>query len=217
MKISNFAQNYSIPQNSPSFQRKLRDDEKPQYERTMNDAFEYLGINNRALIVHGSSFPSMRDNDKHEVTSEYYLAKMKGTNPYIGSPYLAKEFTDFVKMNGFNSIQLGPNGKLNKRDNSPYHASVFAKNELFINFEHLKKDGYANILSDKDFADIEIMKKNNHENYDMTDFDEAKAVSKMLTKRAYANFRTKLNDGDIKAQKLNKEFEKFKKENDYWL
>ena len=128
MKICVSPQNIYINQTSPSFGRKLREDEKPHFEKTMNDAFEYLGINNRALIVHGSSFPSQVITDKTKTTPQYYTANVKGNNPFIGTPYLSKDFTDFVKMNGFNSIQLGPNGKLNKRDNSPYHASVFAKN-----------------------------------------------------------------------------------------
>ena len=217
MKISAPLQNMYISQSSPSFGRKLREDEKPHFEKTMNDAFDYLGIKNRALIVHGSSFPSQIITDKTKETPSYYTAKVSGDNPFIGTPYLAKDFTDFVKMNGFNSIQLGPNGKLNKRDNSPYHASVFAKNEMFLNFEKLKDDKYANILSQKDFDDIEILKPVTKDNYEMADFDEAKAISKMITKRAYKNFNTKLEAGDKKALALNEEFDKFKKENDYWL
>ena len=215
MKVS-FLQNQNY-QSAPTFQRRLRDDEKPEFEKTMNEAFDYLGVNNRALIVHGSSFPSDKALHQQNISPQYYLAKMNGKNPYIGSPYLAKDFTDFVKMNGFNAIQLGPNGKLNKRDSSPYHASVFAKNELFLNFEYLKKDAYANILSDKDFKDIDIMKKRNRGNYDMADFDEAKAISKMLTKRAYNNFKTQVLAGNPKALALNDEFAHFKNQNDYWL
>ena len=216
MKINNFVQNCVTTQNSPNFGRRLRDDEKPQFEKTMNDAFKYLGIENRALIVHGSSFPSEIDKQT-PVSPEYYSTQITTRNPYIGTPYLAKDFTDFVKMNGFNVIQLGPNGKLNKRDNSPYHASVFAKNELFIDFNSLKTDKYAKILSDKDLEDVEIIKKDTYSNYDMADFDEAKAVSKIVTKRAYKNFKTKLEQNDRNAVELNKEFENFKKENDYWL
>ena len=216
MKINTYTNNIPQNQSSPIFGRKLRNDEKPHYEKTMNDAFDYLGINNRALIVHGSSFPSNID-DKTPISSEYYSTKLTSKNPYIGSPYLAKEFTDFVKMNGFNVIQLGPNGKLNKRDKSPYHASVFAKNELFLDFDALKTDKYANILSDKDCEDIDIIKHNTYENYDMADFDEAKSISKIVTKRAYSNFKRKLDSGDKKAEALNKEFNSFKEKNDYWL
>lgn len=213
----NFSSNPTLKNPAISFQRKLREDEKPQFERTMNEAFDYLGVENRALIVHGSSFPSQVPNKKIKKTSDYYTAKLQGNNPFIGTPYLSQKFLDFVKLNGFNSVQLGPNGKLNKRDNSPYHASVFAKNELFLNFDSLKNDDYANILSDKDFNDIEILKPVNKENYEYADFDEAKAISKVVTNRAYKNFVNKLSEGDLKAEALNEEFNQFKEENDYWL
>ncbi|MCD8377254.1 MAG: 4-alpha-glucanotransferase [Candidatus Gastranaerophilales bacterium] len=209
--------NAPLYQISPSFQRKLRDDEKPEFEKTMNEAFDYLGIQNRALIIHGSSFPNKKDSIVKNCSSDYSLTKLNGKNPYIGTPFHAKEFTDFAKMNGFNAIQLGPNGKLNKRDNSPYHASIFAKNELFLDYDRLKSDEYANILSDKDYNDVKIIKPAKHENYEMTDFDEAQEISKVVTHKAYTNFKTKLSDGDKKAQELNSEFIEFKQNNDYWL
>lgn len=216
MKILSFIQNNNIA-SAPSFQRKLTEEEKPEFSKTMDDAFNYLGINNRALIIHGSSFPSKPDSNNRIISNDYYLTKMNGTNPFIGSPYMAKDFTDFVRQNGFNSIQLGPNGKLNKRDKSPYHASVFAKNELFLNYEQLTKDNYANILTNDDFKEIDILRQSNLKNYSMADFDEAQAISKMLTKRAYRNFKTKLLAQNPKAIELNKEFCDFKQKNDYWL
>lgn len=217
MNIINQSQLSKYNYNKVSFGRKLRNDEKPEYEKTINDAYDYLGIMNRALIIHGSSFPAEKISDKNKISSEYYSAALSGKNPYIGTPYLDKNFNSFVITNGFNFIQLGPNGKLNKRDRSPYHASIFAKNEFFLNYNALKSEKYANILSDDDLKDIVIIKKNEKINYDMADFDEAKAISKMVTKRAYKNFKTKLEDGDKKAKMLNQEFEKFKTENDYWL
>jgi len=204
-------------QHNPSFQRRLREEEKADYGKTMNEAFDYLGIQNRALIIHGSSFPSKPNSNIEGYSTGYTMSILKGKNPYIGSPYHAKEFTDFAKMNGFNAIQLGPNGKLNKRDNSPYHASIFAKNELFLDYDRLKTDKYANILSNKDFHDVKIIKHPNNNNYEMSNFDEAQAISKVMTRRAYKNFKTKLADGDLKAKELNAEYRDFKKRNNYWL
>lgn len=215
--LGNSLNTFQSQPESISFQRRLRDDEKPEFSKTMNEAFDYLGIKNRALIIHGSSFPGNIDTDKKQISPNYYITTLNGKNPYIGSPYHSKDFTDFVKMNGFNAIQLGPNGKLNKRDNSPYHSSIFAKNELFLNYERCKSHEYAEILSDKDFEDVKIIKAQNTDNYDMTDFSEAQSVSKMITHKAYLNFKTKLADGDKKAIKLNNEFNQFKKDNDYWL
>ena len=209
--------NHSISNKNVSFQRRLRNDEKPEFEKTMNDAFDYLEIKNRALIIHGSSFPSDIDSNAKSISNDYTISKLNKKNPFIGSPFMADDFTDFVKMNGFNSIQLGPNGKLNKRDNSPYHASVFAQNELFLDYNALKTDKYANILSDKDLNEIKIFKSKINNNYEMADFTEAQSISKMVTKRAFKNFKKKLAQGDPKAEKLNQEFIDFKKENNYWL
>ena len=220
MKINNITQNpISNNKNNKqlSFQRKLREDEKADYGKTINEAFDYLGVENRALIIHGSSFPSKKNTNLQGYSSGYALTVLNGKNPYIGTPYHAKDFTNFVKMNGFNSIQLGPNGKLNKRDNSPYHASIFAKNELFLDYDRLKSDEYANILTNKDFHDIKIIKPQKHKNYEMSNFDEAQAISKMVTHKAYTNFKDKLASGDKKAEALNNEYSEFKEKNDYWL
>lgn len=216
MKISDYSQN-NLKYSTPSFKRRLREDEKPEFEKTMHEAFDYLGIKNRALIVHGSSFPSNIDKNIKPITQKYYTTTLNGKNPFIGSPFMAKEFTDFVKMNGFNAIQLGPNGKLNKRDNSPYHASVFAQNELFLDYDKLKTDTYANILSDEDLDSIKIFKSKTDTNYEMAEFEEAQSISKIVIRKAYKNFRRKLTNGDIKAEKLNDEFKEYKKENNYWL
>ena len=220
MKINNITQNpISNNKNNKqlSFQRKLREDEKADYGKTMNEAFDYLGVENRALIIHGSSFPSKKNTNLQGYSSGYTLTILNGKNPYIGTPYHSKDFTNFVKMNGFNSIQLGPNGKLNKRDNSPYHASIFAKNELFLDYDRLKSDEYANILTNKDFHDIKIIKPQNDKNYEMSNFDEAQAISKIVTHKAYTNFKDKLALGDKKAEALNNEYSAFKEKNDYWL
>ena len=217
MNTINISPKTNIYSKSPSFGRRLREDEKPQFEKTMHDAFDYLGIKNRALIVHGSCFPSKIDNNARKITEDYTISTLNGKNPFIGSPYMAKDFTDFVKLNGFNAIQLGPNGKLNKRDNSPYHASVFAKNELFLDYDRLKTDEYANILSDNDLNSVKIFKSVNNKNYEMADFNEAQSISKVITRTAYRNFRRSLANGSLKAKKLDDEFIQYKIENNYWL
>ena len=91
--------------------------EEQEYRQTIQEALNYLGIQNQALIIHGTSFPAQQ--------GEY--------NVQTGTPYGADELVEFAKLHGFNAIQLGPNGKLNKGDTSPYTSSVFEKNPLFIN------------------------------------------------------------------------------------
>lgn len=204
-------QNNAIAQR-PAFKRKLREDEKPQYEADMNDAFKYLGIKNRALIIHGSVYP-----DSPEGTKNLHTQSPIIRNHYIGTPYRQREFNKIAKMHGFNCIQLGPNGELCQGDNSPYRASIYAKNPLFLDYGELTTDTYANILSAKDINEINTKTKKQNKDYDMSDFDEAKEITKILTTKAYNNFQSKLKNKDVKAQKLNNEFDNFKQQNNDWI
>lgn len=185
-----------------AFGRNLREDEKRPYSETINKAMDYLGIQNRALIIHAPSFPAKLSSNEDQKT---------------GTPYGQNEFLDFIKMHGFNSIQLGPNGKLNRKDTSPYTSSVFAKSPLLIDYSQLKSDEFASILSDEEInrkvSKIEIPE----ENYTYSDFDEANKISNALLNKAWINFKDKLSNGNDKAQKLNNEYEKFQQENAFWL
>ena len=207
--------NFSHPITQPTFQRRLREDEKPQFSKTMNEAFDYLGINTRALIIHGSSFPD--EPSQSGQIGDYTVDTIKSKNRYIGSPYFNREFLEFAKMNGFNAIQLGPNGKLNKANNSPYKSSIYAKNELFVDYSRLKTKEYANILSDKDTESVSYISLKREGNYDMADFDGAKEVASTILKKAYNNFQTKLENDDPDAIRLNNEFESYKEKNNDWL
>ncbi len=188
--------------NSVSFGRKLKEEEKPEYSKAIHDALDYLEVKNLSMIVHGSSFPS----DKRDTS--------------IGSPYSkgADKFVDFLKLNGFNAIQLGPGGTIGKKDNSPYISKVFAKNELFIDMEQLKSKKYANILSDKTYNELTTQNKGSKDkNYNYTNFDKAFGNYEKAMNEAYGNFTAKVNAKDKDALKLNKEFEAFKKENKNWV
>jgi len=215
MELGNFNYQSRVGKPQLKFGRKLKEEEKPDYEKTINQSFDYLGIQNRALILHGSSFPDSINRNFSKGNSKRNIVTPR--NPYVGSPYFSTKFNDFMKMNGFNAIQLGPNGKLNKGDNSPYAASVYAKNENFLVYDKLKEDDYANIIKDEDLKGLEPIIQKTNNNYDKSDFDEAREVAGIVTGRAYKNFETKINSGDEKAQALNKEFVAFKKENKSWL
>lgn len=207
INISNYKNN--IPQ-SLNFKRKLREDEKPQMEADMEKAFKYLGIKNRALIIHGSVYPESKTGAKN-----YYTNAPIIRNHNIGSPYNQREFHKTMKMHGFNCVQQGPNGELCKGDNSPYRASIYAKNPLFIDYGALTTDKYANILSKDEINKINIKPTPSNKDYEMSDFNEAKEVTKILMHKSYSNFQTKLAKGDLKAQKLNSEYETFKQQNDW--
>lgn len=188
--------------NAPVFQRRLRENEKQEYRQdTLQKAFDYLGIKEMALIMHGSSFP---------VESQDFG---------VGSPY-SKNAQDVIKLemlHGFNNNQLGPNGKLSKADVSPYKSTVFARNELFIDLKALKNDDYANILSDKSTNNLlsllEIKYKNDGKNYAYSKFYDAFENYDVALNTAYDNFQKKLYDKDEKALKLNSEFNEFKQNN----
>lgn len=185
-----------------NFGRKLKEEEKPEYSKTIHDALDYLGVKNLSMIVHGSSFPS----DNRDTA--------------IGSPYSkgADKFVDFIKMNGFNSVQLGPGGSIGKKDNSPYISKVFAKNELFIDLEPLKTKKYANILSEKTYNSLTTKNKETKDkNYNYTDFNKAFNNYDVALKEAYENFKTKVEAKDQDALKLNKEYQTFKEENKNWV
>ena len=184
-----------------TFERKLREDEKKPYSESLNRALDYLGIQNRALIIHGPSFPAKAD---------------EGKDQKIGTPYGQEKFIEFAKLHGFNSIQLGPNGKLNRGDTSPYTSSIFAKNPLFIDLVQLKSDEYASILTDEDLAQLPNIDVPN-ENYTHSDFNQANEISNVFLAKAWSNFQTKLNNGDNNAIRLNDEYQKFQEENSYWL
>ncbi len=188
--------------NAPVFQRRLRENEKQEYRQdTLQKAFDYLGIKEMALIMHGASFP---------VESQDFG---------VGSPY-SKNAQDVIKLemlHGFNNNQLGPNGKLSKADVSPYKSTVFARNELFIDLKALKNDEYANILGDKSTNNLlsllEIKYKNDGKNYAYSKFYDAFENYDIALNTAYDNFQKKLYDKDEKALKLNSEFNEFKQNN----
>src|SRR5574344_1815795 len=150
-----------------SFGRAPKKEEQPLLERDINEAKKFLGIENQAMILHGSCFP-VSDKDL-----------------FIGSPIneKAKEVNKFFKMFGFDSIQLGPSGLLPDGDNSPYSASSTSENYLFSDMNKLSSKDYGEILSDKDITSVidqDYIKKS-----DMTDFDRARKSYDTLFEKAY--------------------------------
>ncbi|MBQ4646437.1 MAG: 4-alpha-glucanotransferase [Candidatus Gastranaerophilales bacterium] len=175
--------------------------EEKEYTHAIQDALDYLGVQNRALIIQGTSFPARQ--------GEYDIE--------TGTPFNADELVEFAKLHGFNAIQLGPNGKLNKGDTSPYTSSVFEKNPLFIDFNKLMTPNYASILSEKDLASVAKKTKANSKNYDRTDFKDAQKNTDKLIDIAYANFRSKVQQGDRSAIALAQEFDNFENRNSIWI
>lgn len=180
------------------FGRKLRKDEEQDYrENALQPAFDYLGTEEVAMIVHGTSYPE------------------KAQDLGVGSPYgkAAAKFIPFEILHGFNSNQLGPIGLIRDAQHiSPYKSTVSTRNYLFTDLNDLTTDKYANVLSQSDIDSMIDYTDDNGKDYAYSDFPEAFSNYKYLMKIANKNFKQKLANNDPMAQKLNEEFIQFKKE-----
>lgn len=178
--------------NTINFQRRPTREEEPDLKSAIDKAYDIMGTEERTVITHGSCFPAL------------------GRDTYIGSPYgkSAKEYTKFLNLYGFNGMQLGPGGELEKGKISPYNSSAFAKNRLFIDLEELTTEKYGNILSKETFKKVTKL-PDCKKNYDMTDFAEAEHTYNIALKESFKNFRANLAKGQPQAIALNKEYETF--------
>lgn len=174
--------------------------EAQDYADTIKEAKDFLGIKKLSLILHQSNFP------------------VKYQDTFIGSHLNNKaiEVNKFLKMHGFDSIQLGPPG-LTKL--SPYTSSVNSKNYLYTDFNKLETNEYAAILSPQDLEKVSSKLDpfgHYEKDSDETDFSKAFIVADTLYKKAYSSFLRKTKAQNPQALKLQKEFEIFKKSN-AWL
>lgn len=180
--------------NRLSFERRLRKDEESDYQKTMEAGFKAAGSEQRIAITHGSVFPAV------------------GRDSFIGSPYGegAKAYIKFLKLNGFNGNQLGPNGALYDNEISPYNASALNENPLFIDLAPLTSPAYGKILSEETYKKITETIKPTDKNYTFSDQIEAKLAYYLGLSESYKNFKINLSKGQPQAIKLNSEFEDFK-------
>lgn len=194
-----------------SFQRKLRDNEKADYQQTMEDGFQAAGVKQRIAITHGSVFPAV------------------GRDTFIGSPYseAAKEYIDFLKLNGFNGNQLGPNGALSAKDDeqsykppyhlifkkcdSPYNTSALSENKLFLDLYALTTDKYGNLLSIETYNKLTVPIVHDDKNYAFTDFDKADLNYSLAEIEIFRNYRKNLAKNQPQAIRLSREFNDFLK------
>jgi len=183
--------------NNTTFERRLTPQEQKDYrQNALQPAFDYLGTEEVAMILHGTCYPQA-DRDI-------------GT----GSPYgsAAAQLIPFEILHGFNSNQLGPVGVIRDAEHiSPYKSTVSTKNYLFLDLEELTKDKYANILSDKVINSVFNHSKSNGKNYAYSDFQDAFANFRYCMNIANKNFKKQLANKNPAALALNKEFNEFKK------
>ena len=159
--------------------------------KLVKEALKVLGKDNLALIVHGSSFPAITGEDTGFGTY----------NSQAGHDLIA------YAENYFNAIQLGPNGKTKASDSSPYCGTIFSGNPLFIDLKQLTTKDWESILPVAEFENV--VKNNPNADKGKTAYSYVSKAHIDALKVAWANFK--------KTSKFNKEFEKFTKENDFWL
>ncbi|MBS6554099.1 MAG: 4-alpha-glucanotransferase [Clostridium sp.] len=164
-----------------------------KFKKVCHKALKELGKKNFALIVHGNSFPAI-----------------SGKNTGFGTQNseAGKNLMDFAS-GVFNAIQLGPQGKTKACDSSPYTGTIFSINPLFIDLEQLTTKEWGNILSEQTYK--KICDENPNKDINKTAYSYIVKAQEDALQEAYLNFK-QWND-----KKLNKEFEKFKNENDFWL
>lgn len=196
MKISNIV-NVNTTHNA--FGRAIRPEEETDYHNTLQEGKSFLGIKNMAIILHGSSFP------------------VAANDLFIGSPINKKaaETNDFLKMHGFDSVQLGPPGLIQRDDPSPYTSSINSRNYLFTDMEQLTRSQYGSILKTEDIKSI--ADKNYINNSNKTGFDAAFKAYDVLFEKAYENLIEDIKLSKPDAVILFSKFQKFKENNENWL
>ena len=159
--------------------------------KIIKDALKVLGKENFALIVHGSSFPACDGDD----------TGFGSFNSESGHALI--DYASGI----FNAIQLGPAGKTKASDSSPYCGTIFSGNPLFIDLKQLTTKEWGEILSIESYK--KVVRENPKQNSGRTAYSYICKAQIEALKEAWNKFKgTKL---------LKKEFEKFKKENSFWL
>ena len=157
----------------------------------IKDALKALGKENLALIIHGSSFPSVDGEDTG-------FGTFNSTTGHALINYAS---------NIFNALQLGPAGKTKSSDSSPYCGTIFSGNPLFIDLKQLTTKEWGEILSIETFK--KVVRENPKQNSGRTAYSYICKAQIEALKEAWNNFKG--------SKLLKKEFEKFKKENSFWL
>ncbi|MBR2068703.1 MAG: 4-alpha-glucanotransferase [Candidatus Gastranaerophilales bacterium] len=193
-----------------AFGRELKKNEVPQISHDIQNGYDILGKQVRALIIHGPNFPMNK----------------QGVNQGMGSPYGQKEFDNFASTFGFNYLQLGPIGARNHGQRSHYLSSIYEKDTNLINLELLASDDYANILPAKKLKQIVSGKTKQIPdkkmtigwNYTRSNFDRAQEITDDALLEAYNNYVERYNNQDETIYPLDDEFEAFKNNPDNsWL
>lgn len=178
---------------------KISKKEKIEIKKTIQKALKVLKKKNLAMIIHGQSFPSAKEQ-----------------NTGFGSPNSegGQNFTEFLSDSGFNGIQLGPEGKTKAIDASPYVGTMFSYNPLFIDLYSLTQNDFSNLLSRETFEKIV---RENPCGENRTAYEYIYKASNSALREAFNNYRQKLSENNPKIKKLSINLCEFIEKNQYWL
>lgn len=178
-----------------NFGRAFTTQEKKAYSALLTDVKNVLDIKDTTAIVFDFNVPSK-----------------KGENSAIGTTWSEemKKFISFVKeMTGITSIQLQPQGKIEKGNTSPYSGTTFAYGSHIIDLSKLTTADYGSILPLKTVADLDKNYPSDKIQREYkTDYSYTLPAQEKALKLAYSNF---------KNSNLIDEFENFKEQNSAWL
>ena len=184
---------------STSFGRALTTVEKKDFEKIQANARKKLGIDKTTATVFDFSIPTT--NNKLDTG--------------IGTSFSndAQKMVSMLKtLCGVNSVQLQPQGEISNYVRSPYSGTSFSIGAHLIDLTKLKDDAYGNLLTEKDLKSYFFNTAKRDHN--VVDYDNIFARDGQIAQlqKAYSKFEIL----DAKSP-LKKEFEKFKKDNSYWL
>lgn len=199
MKIGAISR-YNSSDNSPSFKRKLREDEKPQCGKAIQDGLRTLD-KNMCVILPTNCSPS-----------EY--SKDVG----IGVPYSKsseKMLFPFLYDWGFTKWQQEPSGLRKRTDASPYASNSSAYNTLIIDLDKLTTPEYGCILSDETYSST--VNNNPRRGQNKSDYTYAVNTNKTALEEAYQTYKYKSenldeldNEERAAIESLSSDFQQFK-------
>lgn len=193
--------------NQINFGRALTTKEKSDYKKLIEDCKKELGIKDTTAIAFDFNIPAE-----------------DGKNTAIGSTWSGsmQQFVPFLKdMTGITSIQLQPQGKISTGNTSPYSGTNFSYGEHIIALDKLTQKEYGSLLLEEYIKqlDDDYPKDKTIREY-KTDYGYVlgeNGVQEKALRKAFETFQDGIENKKSEILKLNKEFEKFKKENEEWL
>lgn len=183
-------------QSLQSFGRALTTIEKQEHEKVISSARKELGLDKTTATIFDFSVPSAANDTGIGTSFSEEGQKLAG----------------FLKaLTGINSIQLQPQGEISNLVRSPYSGTGFSLGMHIIDLNKLSEDTYGNLLTSKDLKSSYMTRVSDHGSVDYDNVFSEDGQKAMLQK-AYKRFE-KLDE----AAPLKRDFDKFKKENTYWL